>query len=106
MAGESGDWTQVGTLNMAFHRSMVELCDSERLSAWFDLVLAELRLVFGQVGDSPQLHQPFTGMNEVLVTKLEEGDIQGALAQLEVYLVTSERAIHAAIQRKRAVKIP
>jgi DNA-binding GntR family transcriptional regulator len=100
-AGDAGDWSTVGTLNMAFHRSMVDLCDSERLSAWFDLVLAELRLIFGQVGDGPHLHEPFTAMNEALVAKLEQGDVQGALAELESYLFTSERAIHGAMQRKR-----
>ncbi|RZF24220.1 GntR family transcriptional regulator [Paraburkholderia sp. UYCP14C] len=101
-AGEAGDWMRVGTLNMAFHRSMVDLCDSERLSAWFDLVLAELRLIFGQVGDGPHLHERFTAMNEALVAKLEQGDIQGALTELDAYLFTSERAIHAAIHRVRA----
>jgi DNA-binding GntR family transcriptional regulator len=86
---------------MAFHRAMVEFCDSQRLSAWFDLALAELRLVFGRLGDGAHLHEPFIPMNAALVARLEVDDIAGATDLLEAYLVKSERVIHAAIQRRR-----
>ena len=101
-AAAAADWPRVGSINMAFHRAMVELCDSQRLSDWFELVLAELRLVFGHLGDGAHLHEPFIPMNEALVAKLEAGDVADALDQLETYLVKSERAIHAAIQRQRS----
>jgi DNA-binding GntR family transcriptional regulator len=100
-AAAAGDWSRVGTVNMAFHRAMVELCDSPRLNDWFELVLAELRLVFGHLGDGAHLHEPFIPMNEALVVRLEHGDTAGAIDQLETYLVKSERAVHAAMQRHR-----
>ncbi|QRM32691.1 GntR family transcriptional regulator [Microvirga sp. VF16] len=99
--GFVGDWRQVGTINMEFHRAMVELCDSPRLSACFDLVLAELRLVFGQLEDTAHLHEPYIELNASLVRALEEGAIPAAVAQLEAYLLKSERAVLAALQRRR-----
>ncbi len=100
-ASGQDDWQRVGTINMEFHRAMVELCDSPRLSAGFDLVLAELRLVFGQLEDTAHLHEPYVGLNLSLVRVLEAGDAAAAVSQLEAYLHKSERAVLAALHRKR-----
>lgn len=97
--GQRGDWRQVGTLNMEFHRAMVEICDSPRLSACFDLVLAELRLVFGQLEDTVDLHEPYLDLNAALIAALDDGDTAAAMSQLEAYLLRSERAVLAALQR-------
>ncbi|MES0070472.1 GntR family transcriptional regulator [Mesorhizobium sp. M0074] len=99
--GSYANWRQVGTINMEFHRAMVELCDSTRLNAIFDLVLAELRLVFGQLEETAHLHEPYIGLNASLVCALEEGNLPAALLQLDLYLVKSERAVLAALQRAR-----
>jgi len=95
----TGDWRQVGTNNMEFHRAMVELCDSPRLSACFDLVLAELRLVFGQLEDTVHLHEPYLVLNTSLITVLDAGDLEATISQLDSYLLKSERAVLAALQR-------
>ncbi|WP_028749458.1 GntR family transcriptional regulator [Rhizobium mesoamericanum] len=100
-ARKDGDWQRVGTLNMEFHRTMVELCDSPRLSASFDLVLAELRLVFGQLNDTAHLHEPYIALNTALVSLLEARKIPDAISQLESYLLKSERAVLGALQRER-----
>ena len=94
------DWRGVGTINMEFHRAVVSLCDSPRLSSCFDLVLAELRLVFGQLEFSAHLHEPFIAQNEALVGLLEQGRTGDAIFHLENYLMKSERAVLAALQRK------
>ncbi len=99
-AGELGDWPLVGTLNLEFHRAMVDLCDSERLSV-FELVLAELRLVFGQVDDTAHLHLPFIALNGALISALEAGLIAEASKQLEAYLIRSERSVLAVLSRTR-----
>ncbi|RWK11053.1 GntR family transcriptional regulator [Mesorhizobium sp.] len=96
-----GDWRKVGTINMEFHRAMVELCDSPRLSACFDPVLAELRLVFGQLEDVAHLHEPYLQMNASLISVLEQGDTPSAVSQLEAYLLKSEKGVLAALQRAR-----
>ncbi|RWL86195.1 MAG: GntR family transcriptional regulator [Mesorhizobium sp.] len=95
----TGDWRKVGTNNMEFHRAMVEICDSPRLSTCFDLVLAELRLVFGQLEDTAHLHEPYLDLNASLITVLDAGDLKTANSQLEAYLIKSERAVLAALQR-------
>ncbi|AEG58062.1 GntR family transcriptional regulator [Sinorhizobium meliloti] len=100
-ASFDGNWRQVGTINLEFHRAMVELCDSPRLCSVFDLLLAELRLVFGQLDDGAHLHEPYVGLNTGLVGLLESGDIPAAVSQLEAYLLKSERAVLAALQRGR-----
>ncbi|MES0160301.1 GntR family transcriptional regulator [Mesorhizobium sp. C268A] len=97
----AGNWRQVGTINMEFHRAMVELCDSPRLSACFDLVLAELRLVFGQLEDAAHFHEPYTELNSSLGGVLEKGDISAAVSQLETYLLKSQCGVLAALQRAR-----
>ncbi|UWU25410.1 GntR family transcriptional regulator (plasmid) [Rhizobium sp. CB3060] len=99
--GLKGNWRQVGTSNMEFHRAMVELCDSPRLNACFDLVLAELRLVFGQLEDSAHLHEPFISLNASLVSTLRHGNNDSAASQLDLYLIKSERAVLGALQRSR-----
>lgn len=102
VARAQNDWQQVGTLNMEFHRAMVELCDSPRLSAGFDLALAELRLVFGQLEDTAHLHEPYIELNLSLIRTLEAGDLVTAKAQLEAYLLKSEKAVLAALHRKKS----
>ena len=100
-AQETGNWRQVGTINMEFHRATVELCDSPRLSSCFDLVLAELRLVFVQLDDTAHLHEPYIAANAELLASLEAGDIEVAAQQLDAYLLRSERSVLAALQRKK-----
>lgn len=102
MARDAGDWARVGTLNMEFHREMVTLADSPRLSQSFDLLLAELRLVFGQLDDGAHLHEPFIAMNADLVAALAAGDRAAAFERMDAYLMKSERAVLAALQRRKA----
>lgn len=96
-----GDWQRVGTVNMEFHRAMVELCDSPRLSASFDLVMAELRLVFGQLADTAYLHDPYVALNAALLAMAEAGNNEQAVQALEAYLLKSERSVLAALQHLR-----
>lgn len=100
-AQKRADWRLVGTVNMEFHRAMVELCDSPRLSACFDLVLAELRLVFAQLDDTEHLHEPYIALNAELLATLETGDKITAATQLDAYLLKSERSVLAALERVR-----
>lgn len=95
------DWRAVGTLNMEFHRAMVGLCDSPRLDAAFALILAELRLVFGQLDDTAHLHDAYVDLNQSLLAALEAGDGPAAARRLDEYLRHSERAVLGALERAR-----
>lgn len=103
-AGEEGDWSRVSGLNLEFHRAMVELCDSPRLTATFDLVLAELRLVFAQVPDTAHLHAPFIELNAKLIATLEKGKFAEALSQIDTYLHRSERSVLSVLSREKRTR--
>ena len=64
-------------------------------------MLAELRLVFGQVDDTAHLHAPFVELNAAMLSALERGQIAEASAQLESYLIKSERSVLAVMSRIR-----
>ncbi|PGH58832.1 GntR family transcriptional regulator [Azospirillum palustre] len=102
--GARRDWQKVGTNNMEFHRAMVGLCDSPRLSASFDLVLAELRLAFGQLKDTAHLHEPYIDLNHTLLRALETGDRPASVTALDAYLRQSERGVLGALQHRKAAE--
>ncbi len=59
---------------MAFHMSIVELADSERLNLMFAQVLAELRLAFGLLQDPEFLHAPYVDLNLKILDLAEAGE--------------------------------
>ena len=101
VAASKQDWDTVGTTNMDFHRAMADLCDSQRISTYFESVLAELRLVFLLMDSPAYLHEPYVPLNERLIDHLDNGRIAEATAELDAYLLRSERAILAALARAK-----
>ncbi|MGB6097701.1 MAG: GntR family transcriptional regulator [Comamonas thiooxydans] len=99
---EAEDWSEVGTANMAFHKAIVALADSERLNEMFSHLLAELRLAFGLLRDPHFLHAPYVGMNLKILQIFEAGRPAEAAQELSAYLVHSERIILAAYARRLA----
>ncbi len=98
-ARESRDWLRVGSANMAFHSAIVALSDSERLSAMFQDIAAELRLAFGMLDDAEYLHAPFVDQNSRLLQRVMDGQTVAAARELEDYLVQSERMVLAVYAR-------
>lgn len=98
-AREAQDWVALGTANMKFHKSIVELADSPRLVVFYGQISAELRLAFGLLNDPKFLHLPYLDMNASILQCLEEGKPVEATAMLESYLVQSERTVLAAYER-------
>lgn len=90
---ESSDWQQVGTYDIAFHRTLMDACGSVHLSEMFEKLLAELRLAFLQLPDVQQLHQPYVARNRKLLELIEADQEDAAIRELEDYLVTAERAV-------------
>lgn len=92
-------WRAVGSVNMAFHVALVDLADSPRLARTYRDLAAELRLAFLKIDDPRSLHEPFVRKNRaVLDTFLSRGAQAGA-AELERYLVQSERVVLGAFAR-------
>ena len=96
------NWSEVGTANMAFHKAIVALADSERLNEMFSHLLAELRLAFGLLRDPHFLHAPYVDMNQKILQLFENGKPKEAAEELSAYLVHSERIILAAYARRLA----
>lgn len=99
-ASQARDWRAVGTANMAFHAAIVALADSERLSAMFEHLAAELRLAFGRLDDPEYLHAPYVDHNAHLMQLFMEGQTAAAAQALEGYLVQSERMVLAVYARQ------
>lgn len=98
----SGAWHEVGTTNMEFHRAMVQLNDSQRVSEAFELALAEMRLVFSLLEDSRHLHEPYISWNMRILVALEANELLTAEKELELYLVQSQSDVLAALARSKA----
>ncbi len=101
-ASQARDWRAVGTANMAFHAAIVALADSERLSAMFEHLAAELRLAFGLLDDPEYLHAPYVDHNARLLQLFMDGQTGAAAQALEGYLVQSERMVLAVYARQVA----
>jgi DNA-binding GntR family transcriptional regulator len=97
-AREAGDWHAVGAANMAFHEAIVALGDSERTSAWFAQVLAELRLILGLMRDPELLHGPSVERNQRILELVLANQFTQAAQALHDDLTRVERivlALHA-----------
>lgn len=97
---DSGDWVGVGTANMAFHKGIVELADSERLNTLFAHILVELRLAFGLLDDPEFLHAPYVDMNRQIMELIDAGRFVEGAKELNDYLVQSERIVLAVYARR------
>lgn len=98
-ARDAGDWTIVGSANMAFHAAIVDLADSARLNAFYAQIAAELRLSFGLLPNPEMLHAPYVDLNAGILARLESGQAKAAAEELEAYLAQSERTVLAAFAR-------
>ena len=96
-AARAKDWKLVGTLNIDFHQRLVELIGSERISTFFQVIDAELRLAFAMVADAPEFFRPFIPRNRAIAELLLAGDRAAAAAELRTYLAEAERLIRAGI---------
>lgn len=92
------EWEDVGTADIDFHRALVSACGSVHLAAMFELLLAELRLAFLQMAENRPLHEPFLARNQRLVELLGTGDREGALTEIDDYLLSAERVLLAALE--------
>jgi DNA-binding GntR family transcriptional regulator len=95
-AAARGDWMDVGTANMDFHRCLVALAGSRRVDELVRRLLAEVRLVFHAVATPRRLYEPYVVRNRELADLLGEGDAGKAADALADYLRDSEQQLIAA----------
>jgi DNA-binding GntR family transcriptional regulator len=90
---ERGDWKTVATADLAFHQRLVALLHSRRIDAFFQAVLAELRLAFAIVEDQEAFLPPFHVWNKHLYGLLNSGERERCAREMEQYLAEAERVI-------------
>ena len=99
-AVSQGDWSAVGTRTSTSTDGSwppATACTSPRCSRVY---LAELRLGFLRLPDAQALHEPFLQRNRRLLVLLEAGDLEGAVAELDDYLVTAEANLLEAVRAR------
>ncbi|MEV5510583.1 GntR family transcriptional regulator [Streptomyces orinoci] len=92
-AADDGDWSEVASADLRFHRALAALAASPRIDTAMDRLLAELRLVFHSMPSPRRFHQPFLVRNRLLERLLEQGEYARAEAELAGYLTDACRLI-------------
>ena len=101
-AATRGNWQDVGTADLRFHRALVELAGSARIEEFMAQILAELRLVFHVMKDPRHFHEPYIARTREILEALENGDPVFAEQLLEQYLDDAEgQLVHAYVEEGR-----
>jgi DNA-binding GntR family transcriptional regulator len=90
---QGGDWTGVGTADIAFHRAITALNRSSRIDEFMNSVWNELRLVFFVMADPDAFHRPYLGRNREIYEALLAGDTGRCERMLIDYLADAEQQI-------------
>ncbi|MCT2590200.1 GntR family transcriptional regulator [Streptomyces sp. N2-109] len=92
-AAAKGDWKDLGTANIRFHRAIAGLAQSTRTDDMMRAVLAELRLAFHVMDDPRRFYEPYLSRNREILTALDSGDTERAERLLGFYLEDSRRQL-------------
>ncbi|MDT7789829.1 MAG: hypothetical protein QOF58_8248 [Pseudonocardiales bacterium] len=87
---EKNDWTRAGQANIQFHRGIVGLAGSTRLSDESDRLFAELMLAFRVAQEINDFYQTYVPWNSRIVELLNNGDTSQAVEQLTEYFDAAE----------------
>jgi DNA-binding GntR family transcriptional regulator len=97
-AAANGDWADVGTANLRFHRLLVQMHCSERIDDTFRRLMTELRLGFLAHEDPASLHGSFLARNRKLYEQMMSGKLAEARQELASYLDDAEEDILRAVR--------
>lgn len=88
---EKNDWAKAGQANIQFHRGIVGLAGSARLSDESDRLFAELMLAFRVAQEMDEFHQTYLPWNRKIVELLNNGTVEQAVDQLNEYFDAAEQ---------------
>jgi DNA-binding GntR family transcriptional regulator len=88
---EKNDFSKTGSANIQFHRGIVGLAGSARLSDESDRLFAELMLAFRVAREMDAFHQTYLPWNRKIVELLNNGTVEQAVLQLDEYFDAAER---------------
>ena len=99
-AAEAGDWSEVGTADIRFHGALAALCGSPRVDLTMRRVLAELRLVFHEMGPAREFHELYLARNRHLADLIDQGHVETAERELRAYLRDAEAQLTEAYRHR------
>ncbi|SFN48963.1 MULTISPECIES: GntR family transcriptional regulator [Actinomadura] len=99
-ASAAGNWKDVGTADILFHKAIVALMDSPRAYEVIEHLLAEMRLVFHEMGSPREFHEPYLARNRRLYDLMARGDFAEAERELRSYLDDAEEQLTKAYREK------
>ena len=99
-------WDDVGTSSLYFHQALVDMIGSTRLSAMFENLLAELRLVFSIMTDESAFQLQWVERDREIAMHIFAGRRAEANEALDRYLYDSEALVIDAIRQSRSHTVP
>jgi len=99
-AAAAGDWPDVGTADIRFHQALAALVGSPRVDEMIRHLLAEMRLVFHEMGSPREFHEPYLARNRRLYDLIADGDVAAAERELRSYLDDAEAQLTKAYPDK------
>ncbi|WP_306470349.1 GntR family transcriptional regulator [Actinomadura litoris] len=97
-AAAAGDWPAVGTADIRFHRALSALVGSPRVDELMRHLLAEMRLVFHEMGSPREFHEPYLARNRRIYDLLAGGAAREAEQELRAYLDDAEAQLTKAFR--------
>lgn len=96
----AGRWRELGTASLLFHRALVVLGRSERLTDFFDSLIAQLRLAFAVMTDEETFQRQWVDRDRAIAEAVIAGRRDDARALLQAYLNDSETQVIDALRRR------
>lgn len=93
VASESGDPAALTHAHLRVHQALVGLSGSERLSSTADVLSSEIRLGLAHLDRIRANVAEQVAEHRALVARLEAGDVEGTLRQLDDHLSAAERSL-------------
>lgn len=99
-AAAAGRWPDVGTADIRFHRAVAALVGSPRVDEMIRHLMAEMRLVFHEMGSPREFHEPYLARNRRMYDLLAAGEHEAAERELRSYLDDAETQLMRAYREK------
>lgn len=100
-AASAGRWADVGTADIRFHQAVTALVGSPRVDEMIRHLLAEMRLVFHEMGSPREFHEPYLARNRRIYDLMAQGDFTAAERELRSYLDDAEAQLTKAYREKQ-----
>lgn len=97
----AGQWRELGTASLRFHRQLVALLGSPSLDGFIYSVLSRLRLAFATMPDEADFQRPWLDRDAEINDLVQHGEIARAHDALRLYLDDSEASLLAELRRTR-----